>query len=62
MISLSLLQTESRLLGWSDGSSGVDIRADECLAKDGEQTALGLLALSGTGVDEAVDAGGGNWR
>lgn len=41
-----------RLSGW------VDIGADQSLAENGEQAALGLLATLGALVDEAVDGGG----
>ena len=37
----------------------LDVSADQGLLQDGEQAALGLLALSGADVDEVVDAGGG---
>jgi len=38
---------------------GVHIAADEGLAQDGEQAALGLLSASGADIDEAVDIGRG---
>lgn len=43
--------------------SGVDIRANESLAQDGEEAALGLLSLGSANVDEVVDGcwGGGCW-
>jgi len=51
-------QTANDLCGGS--GSGVDIRADERLAEDGQEAALSLLALGGAGVDEIVDGGGGD--
>ena len=42
-------------------SRGVDVGADKGLSEDGDQAALGLLALCGAGVDETVDGGGGDW-
>lgn len=39
--------------------SGVDIRAQEALLKNGDEAALGLLADSGALVDESVDGGWG---
>jgi hypothetical protein len=49
----------SHLCGGSWGlSGGVDIGAEESLAQDGDQAALGLLADLGASVDEAVDGGG----
>ena len=42
---------------------GVDVGADEGLAEDGDQAALGLLTLGSASVDETVDGGGGDgWR
>ena len=57
-------QSAYRYLSGSAGSrsSGVDIRADESLAEDGQEAALGLLALGSAGVDEVVGSGGGDWR
>jgi hypothetical protein len=40
------------------GSSGVDVGADEGLAEDGDEAALGLLTFAGAGVDEFVNIGG----
>jgi len=50
--------------GCGSRSSGVDIRAEQSLAEDGQDAALGLLALDGADVDEAVDVerGCGSWR
>jgi len=52
---------ERRLCGGGSGSlsSGVDVGADESLAEDGDEAALGLLAGLSASVDELVDAGGG---
>jgi hypothetical protein len=41
------------------GNGGVDIGAEKGLSEDGEDAALGLLALSGADIDEVVDIGGG---
>jgi hypothetical protein len=47
----------------SQRTGGVDGAAEQSLAQNGQETALGLLTLVGTAVDEAVDAGGrgGSW-
>lgn len=47
--------------GADDGGvgGGVDVGAEEGLAEDGQDAALGLLAGSGADVDELVGAGGG---
>jgi hypothetical protein len=39
--------------------SGVDVGAEQSLAEDGQDAALGLLATGGADVDEVVGAGGG---
>ena len=39
-------------------SSGVDVGANEGLAEDGEEAALGLLTRISASVDEGVDGGG----
>lgn len=39
-------------------SLGLNISADQGLLEDGQQAALGLLALGGADVDEVVDASG----
>ena len=51
------------LFGSGGDGLGVDIGADEGLAENGEQAALGLLSLGRAGVDEVVDGGwgGGSW-
>lgn len=41
--------------------SGVDIGADESLSEDGDQAALGLLALSSASVDELIDGKRSDW-
>jgi hypothetical protein len=46
--------------GVGRGASGVDVAADQSLAEDGQEAALGLLALSGAGGDELVGGRGGN--
>lgn len=50
---------KQRLLGGGGGSGGVDIGADQSLSEDGDQAALGLLALSSTSIDELVGGGRG---
>jgi hypothetical protein len=37
----------------------IDIRAEQCLAKERQDAAFGLLTLGRADVDEAVDASGG---
>ena len=49
----------SRLSSGVGVGGGVNVGADESLAVDGDEAALGLLALSRAGVDELVDASGG---
>lgn len=44
-------------LGGGSSGSGVDVGADESLAEDGDEAALGLLATGGASIDESVDAG-----
>lgn len=52
-------QLEARLSSSrGSGSNGVDIGADESLAEDGKEAALGLLARGGADIDELVDASG----
>jgi hypothetical protein len=46
--------------GGSGAGSGVDVGADKGLAENGDEAALGLLALSSASVDERVDAGWGS--
>lgn len=56
------LRRLSRGRGGSDDGgvgSGVDVRAEESLAEDGQDAALGLLAGGGADVDELVGAGRG---
>jgi hypothetical protein len=54
--------TRKRLCGGSGRSRGsrVDVGAEKSLAENGDQAALGLLALGGAAIDEGVDIGGGN--
>jgi hypothetical protein len=53
----------SRGSGVSQGSSGVDVAAEQTLAQKGDEAALGLLANVGTASDESVDGSGcdGSW-
>lgn len=51
------MESSSRRLG---RGGGVDVGADQGLAENGDEAALGLLAGLGAGVDESVDAGGGD--
>ena len=58
---LELKRLETHCLGGrSSGnlSLTVHVGADQSLLQDWKQAALGLLAFSGTDVDETVDAGG----
>jgi hypothetical protein len=47
--------TRKRLSG-----GGVDVGAEQGLAENGDQAALGLLALGGAAIDEGVDGGRGD--
>ena len=53
---------KTRYVGLSGSGVGsrVDVGADEGLAEDGDEAALGLLTCRGTSIDEVVDGGGGD--
>ena len=53
-----MIQGESTRLSSRGLSSGVDVGAEEGLAENGDEAALGLLASGGASVDEGVDGGG----
>jgi hypothetical protein len=55
-----MIQGESTRLSSRGLSSGVDVGAEEGLAENGDEAALGLLASGGASVDEGVDGGGGD--
>jgi hypothetical protein len=56
----SVDRTSGKCLGSRSGgrSLSIDISADQGLLENGQQAALGLLALGGADVDEVVDASG----
>ena len=58
--SSSVNRTSRNGLGSRSGrlSLTVDVGADQGLLENGQQAALGLLALGGADVDEVVDASG----
>ena len=47
--------------GHLSGRGRVDISAEQSLAEDRKDAALGLLAGGGADIDEVVDGGGGGW-
>lgn len=55
-----VIRTSRKCLSSRGGgrSLSIDISADQGLLENGQQAALGLLALGGADVDEVVDASG----